>query len=155
MAPIALMIRWTRTKILFYSDTFIQILYDGRCTFFLGGGICTAHQEVVVTEVVGFSRTVDGHNHRQGTTSCTEPGHSTGGVGTDLHGVGARGVGRGAAGAHQFLKSSSLRPSAQHITVNGSPHTHADSCCVGPYQLSHWCFQLRRNAPSPHPQLRL
>ena len=26
---------------------------------------------------MGFSRTDDGHNHRQGATSCTEPGHSS------------------------------------------------------------------------------
>ena len=47
-------------------------------SFFFGGGgrcICTGAEEVVVTVVVGFSRTDDGHNHRQGATSCTEQGH--------------------------------------------------------------------------------
>ena len=47
---------------------------------FLGvsfGRVHAADHEVVVAVVVGFSRTDDGHNHRQGATSCTEPGHST------------------------------------------------------------------------------
>ena len=38
--------------------------------------VYTAHQGVEVTVVVGFSRTDDGHNHRQGATSCTEPSHA-------------------------------------------------------------------------------
>ena len=49
----------------------------GRCrtaartvvVFVCWGGLgCTRHQEVVVAVVVGFSRTDDGHNHRQGAT---------------------------------------------------------------------------------------
>jgi len=37
---------------------------------------------------VGFSRTDDGHNHRQGATSCTEPGHSSQRAVKSSHGLG-------------------------------------------------------------------
>ena len=80
---------WRGVFLTFGSLSFTVFVGNASTHFYsLFFGLKPRHSEVKFTVVEGFARTDDGHNHRQGATSCTEPSDSTQRAVKSSHGLG-------------------------------------------------------------------